>query len=842
MTVSSGKRLGPYEVLTRIGGGGMGDVYRARDTRLDRTVAIKVMAGRHASDPELKQRFRREARNISRLAHPHICTLLDIGSEADCDFLVMEYLEGETLAQRLQRGVLPLDEALEIASDVGDALDKAHRLGVVHRDLKPGNVMLTAAGTKLLDFGLAKDVRHEPANADAETIASDTAPGMVWGTTAYMSPEQARGLEVDARSDVWSLGVVMYEMLTGRLPFGGPTRSDIVASILLQDPPPPAEFRRDLPEDLSRILQKALAKNPSARYQTAADLLRDLDRVRNQLQWKQSGMTLAAEAAPSLPLADAADSGGTSALPVTLPRMLGGLAVLLAAIGIAALIAKGEIGAELGAVLLIAGAAAGAWWLLLTRKNSVAVLPFAYINMDSQVAADAQYEYLADGITESIINSMSQVPRLKVISRSSVFRYKSRRPDPQVVGRELQVNNVLTGRILCRRERLEISVALERTSDSKHLWGKQYEYEMSDLAAVPRQIAEDISRNLKARWARGSRNGASRQVNSEAYQAYLRGRYLWNKRTGEDIRKAVQYFQTALQHDPHFALAHVSIAECYLALGVYSDMQLSEAYAQAKASAMQALLLDEHLAEVHVPLAVIKAGDEWDLPGALREFALAVQLRPNYATAHQWYAEHLVCAGMETQAIREAKRALELDPLSLVINVSYGIVLLAARRFEEGIAQLKKTIDMDANFYLAHRALRDAYLETGLYPASIEHHRRAAQLCGESPEAAEQRAAALLAAYEHGGAPQYWRKRMEQSETDRKTSGAVPYDFADVSPYHVAALHAQLGEQDEAAHWLTAAFERRDYGLLFLRTNPAFDGMRSHPVVAEMMKRLRLIP
>lgn len=818
----------------------MGDVYCARDTRLDRTVAIKVMAGQHASDPELKQRFKREARNISRLAHPHICTLLDIGSESDCDFLVMEYLEGETLAQRLQRGVLPLDEALEIASDVGDALDKAHRLGVVHRDLKPGNVMLTAAGTKLLDFGLAKEVRHDSADGQAETLAHATAPGMVWGTTAYMSPEQARGTEVDARSDVWSLGVVLYEMLTGRMPFDGPTRSDLIASILLQDPLPPAEFRREIPEELSRIIQKALAKNPGARYQTAADLLRDLDRARNQLKWKQSGSTLAPETAASLPIADTDESRSARILPVNLPQMLGGLAVLLAAIGIVAVIARGGISAVLGAVLLVAGAAAGATWLLLTRKDSVAVLPFAYINMDSQQAADAQYEYLADGITESIINSMSQVPRLKVISRSSVFRYKSRSPDPQVVGRELQVNNVLTGRILRRQEKLEISVALERTSDSKHLWGKQYEYEMADLAAVPRQIADDISRNLRARWARGSRNGTSRPVNSEAYQAYLRGRYLWNKRTGDDIRKAVQYFQAALQHDPGFALAHVSIAKCYLALGVYSDMQHGEAYAQAKASAMQALLLDEHLAEVHVPLAVIKAGDEWDLPGALQEFAHAVRLSPNYATAHQWYAEHLVCAGMEAHAIREARRALELDPLSLVINVSYGIVLVAARRFEEGIAQLKKTMDMDANFYLAHRALRDAYLEVNLYPASIEHHRLAARLCGEAPEAAEQRAADLLAAYEQGGSPQYWRQRMEQSEADRKAGKSVAYDYADVSPYHVATLHARLGEKEDAASWLTAAFERRDYGLLFLRTNPAFDGMRTHPVVADLMKRLRL--
>ncbi|MBZ5567026.1 MAG: protein kinase [Acidobacteriia bacterium] len=839
MTIASGSRLGPYEVLYRIGGGGMGDVYRARDTRLDRTVAIKILAGKHSSDPELKERLKREARNISRLAHPHICTLLDIGSEADCDFLVMEYLEGETLAQRLLRGVLPLDEALEIAIDVADALDKAHRLGVVHRDLKPGNIMLTASGTKLLDFGLAKDVRPKTADANGETVAFATAPGVVWGTTPYMSPEQTRGLEVDSRSDVWSLGVVLYEMLTGRMPFAGPTSSDVVASILMQDPPPPAEFRRDLPEELGRNINKALAKNTSARYQTAADLVLDLDRVRNQVRWKLSAITAAGEPPAALVPADAGDSTSARTSPANLLPILAGVGLLLAVIGIAVLFARGAMNAALAVVMLFLSAVtAGTWWLL-TRKDSVAVLPFAYACSDSQVA-DAQYEYLADGITESVINSISQVPRLKVISRNSVFRYKSRRPDPQVVGRELQVRNVLTGRILRRQEGLEISVALERTSDSKHLWGKQYKYEMADLAAVPQQIADDISHNLRARWAH-SRNGASNRVNSNAYQAFLRGRYFWNKRTGEDIRRAMQCFQAALQYDPKFGLTHVCIAECYLALGVYSDMQLGEAYAQAKASVMQALLLDPDLAEARVPLAVIKAGDEWDLLGALDEFARAVRFRPNYATAHQWYAEHLVCAGFEAQAIREARRALALDPLSLVINVSYGIVLVAARHFEEGVAQLRKTIEMDANFYLAHRVLRDAYLELNMYPASIEHHRLAARLSGESPELAEECAAALLAAYQQGGAPQYWRQRMQQSEADRQAGKTLAYDYADVSPYHVATLHARLGETEAAVLWLKTAFERRDYGLWFLLTNPAFDGLRSHPEVAALMKRLRLV-
>ncbi len=838
MAIASGTRLGPYEVLDRIGGGGMGNVYRARDTRLDRVVAIKVLADKHSSDPELKERFKREARNISRLADPHICILLDIGSEAECDFLVMEYLEGETLAQRLRRGAMPLDEALGIAIDVGDSLDKAHRLGMVHRDLKPGNIMLTTSGTKLLDFGLAKDVRSN-LRADSATTEFATLPGVMLGTMPYMSPEQVRGLEVDACSDIWSLGVVLYEMLTGRMPFSGPTQSDIIASILLHDPPPPAELRHDFPEKLGRILNKALAKNPSARHQTAADLVRDLDRVRNQLRWTHSVASAAAEPLTATHGVDGAIESTSPRIPVSLLQILGGTGSLLVVLAIVALIARGAIGVPVGLVIIIAGVVAGGTWLLLTRRDSVAVLPFAYIGMDSQ-PSDAQYEYLADGITESIINNVSQVPRLKVISRSSVFRYKSRTPNPHLVGRELQVRNVLTGRILHQHQVLEISVALERTSDSKHLWGKKYEYEMADLAAVPQQIADDILRNLRARWVRGAGIGAAHQVNSEAYEDFLRGRYFWNKRTGENIRKALECFQKALLHDPKYALAHVCIAECYIALGVYSDMQLGEAYAHAKAAVMQAMLLDPDLPEAHVPLAVIKAGDEWDLKGALQQFALAVRLRSNYATAHQWYAEHLVCAGLESQAIREARRALELDPLSLVVNASYGMVLMQARHFDEAIAQLHKTVEMDGNFYLAHRVLRDAYLEVNMYAASIEHHRLGARLSGESPEEAEVRAAELLSVYGQGGPPAYWRKRMEQSDADRKATRSLAYDYADVSPYKVANLHARLGETEAAVRWLQVAFERRDYGLYLLRTNPAFDKLQSHPEVAAITRRLRL--
>jgi eukaryotic-like serine/threonine-protein kinase len=852
MAFAPGSKLGPYEILAPLGAGGMGEVYRARDPRLGRTVAIKVLTSDLSADPILRERFEREARIVALLNHPHICTLFDVGREGGTVFLVMEYLEGETLEARLKSGPLPTMEVLRVGIEIADALEKAHREGVIHRDLKPANVMLTEAGVKLLDFGIATITQRQGDNKPSqESTTNDysftTSAGQVIGTASYMSPEQVRGLALDARTDLWSFGVLLYQMISGRMPFEGPTLTDLISVILLKEPNPLAVEHLEVPKWLADIVQRGLEKDREKRYQSAREILGELQRYKHkqeiEAELERMGQLpkVSAPAAPApykSPETSQAPAGSQTGggLETIKSRQLA-LAVVLS---LAAAAALGAISWIFSAIVLVAAGGAIAAYVYFSRTDSLAVMPFEWAGARAQPAAHPEREYLADGITESLIGALSHLDRLKVISRTSVFRYKGKELDLQQVRRELDVLKVLTGRIFPRGAALAVSVELVDVLDGKHVWGEKYECTMDDLAGLPRNIASEVSRSLRTRGARRGVRKKARAPSAGSYQSYLKGKYFWNKRKEADIRKAIECFQAAVSSDPGYALAYVGLAECYIVLGVYSSMPLRDAYAQAKRVVLKALEIDDSLAEAHAALAVVKAGDEWDLRGAFAEFDRAIRINPNYATAHQWYAELLVCAGRNAQAIAEAKRALELDPLSLVISETLAQVLAMAREYDRAIEQVWMAQEMDSLHYLGHRILRDAYVEKGMFEEAIAEHRLALQLAGESPDRVEFVGKALRKALSEAGPPGYWQKRIELATEDMQGPPRLPYDVTDVSPYHVAHIYAKLGYRDLAVKWIEKAYEERDYGIYHLKSRPAFDALQADPKVAAILRQIGL--
>ena len=825
---------------------------------------LRFLPSSLSADPVLKERFAREAKAISSLSHPHICTLYDVGDVDGTEFLVMEYLEGETLEFRLRRGPLPIMEVLNFGIEIADALDKAHRGGVIHRDLKPANVMLTESGVKLLDFGIAKMFDQKDQDITSETLPTGalvflTMPGQMTGTVSYMSPEQVRGLEIEASTDIWSLGVVLYQMICKQLPFEAQTTTDVISLILLKEPNPVPLTKCEVPAGLREILRLALEKDRERRYKAAREILSDLKRCRQKMEIEaemerlhlpqqtpesdhESARAEEAESRLPPPLLRPPPSAVVPAVsaPWSLERIKVHKLPLMIGVGVIAAAAAGLHSWLYSAGIVVAATAAIISYLMLSRVESLAVMPFEWVGSDPNLQTGSESGYIADGITESIINHVSQLPNLKVISRTSAFRFKGKTIDPREVARELNVRKVLTGRILRRGSAFVISVELVDALGDQHIWGAQYERGASAFASLPREIATQISQHLRAPWTGKSAISQAYSPGPESYQSYLKGRYYWNKRTGEDIQKAIKYFREAVALDPQYALAYVGLAECYLVVGVYTTMPLREAYSQAKVCALKALEIDDSLAEAHAALASIKPAEDWDLRGALREYARAIEINPNYATAHQWYAEYLVCAGNKATAIAEVRRAQELDPLSLVISTSVGQVLYLAREYDQAIKQLRTTIEMDKHFYIAHRILRDVFVEKGLWKEAIDEHLLALELAGEDAEKTEALGNSLRQAYSDAGTLGYWQKRLELATQDMGSPPRLPYDVTDVSPYHVANIYARLGHHDLAIKWLEKALEEQDFGIYYLKTNPAFDDLQANPRVVADMRRIGL--
>lgn len=818
MPLSPGMSFGRYQIQSLLGVGGMGEVYRAEDTKLRRDVAIKFLPAQFTTDKERLRRFETEACAASSLNHPNILTIYEIGAEAGLHFMTMEFIDGATLRQYSAKK-LTLREVLDISIQVASALTAAHAAGIIHRDIKPENIMVRPDGyVKVLDFGLAKLAeRTHRSDPEAATIVK-TEPGVIMGTASYMSPEQARGQEVDARSDIWSLGVVVYELLAGRLPFEGQTSSDVISNILQKEPPILRQHAPDVPNELERIIGKALTKDREERYQTAKDLLIDLKRLTAQL-------TIDAELERTTPAAVLAATAADSAVAATDRRPSTSGAEY-----VSGRLRKHFKWITVGAVVLIAVAATFAY--INFRRSDVAAIDSIAILPFTNASGDPEMEYLSEGIADNIANSLSQLPGLRVVPLSKVSRYKNRDVDPQEIGNDLGVRAVLVGRVMQRGDSLNIRAELVDVAQVSRLWGEQYNRKLSDILSVQEEIAQEIFETLRVQLSGDAKKRITKRYtdNIEAYQLYLQGRYFWNRRTDENLKKAAALFQQAIDKDPNYALAYAGLADSYALLGgpVYGAEPSHHTVTRAKSAALKALELDNTLAEAYTSLGYIASTYEWDFPSAEKNFKRALELNPNYATAHHWYGlTYLSYVGRHQEAILETQRAAELDPLSLIINASYGRAFFYAKQYDKAIAQFHKTVELDPSFVRAHLYLAWTYEANGMFKEAIAEYERARAL---------DEGAVLTASLAHALAVSGRRNDAVKLLDELNDSSKRRY----VSPYDLALIHIGLGDNDRAFEMLERAYQERSSALSWLKVDPRLDPLRSDPRFANLMSRVGL--
>jgi len=742
----------------------MGEVYLAQDTKLDRKVALKILPKELAADQDKMSRFVREAKLASALNHPNIITIHEIGEISGIHYIATEYIEGETLKTRLRGESLSLKAIVEIALQLASALEAAHQAGIVHRDIKPDNVMVRQDGiVKVLDFGLVKLSAAGSLEVDqeGETKLQLTRVGSIMGTAAYMSPEQARGQETDPRTDIWSFGCVLYEMLTQQQPFQDDTMTDVLANIIYREPPSILLYRKETPAELEHIVAKSMHKNRDERYQSAKDLFIDLQQLQTRLLVE------------------------------------------------AELIRSGE-GRSSGQIAVT------------SFVNSIAVLPFA------NLSAEKDNEYFSEGLTEEIIMNLSKLPMLKVITRGSTMRYVKEGKTHKQTATDLGVQYLLEGSVRRQGKNLRITTQLIDAFRDVYVWAETYRGTMEDIFDIQEKVAAEIVQALQLRLSPDEKQILRHRFteNTVAYQLYLQGRFFWNKRSEEGLKTAIRYFEQAIEKDPQYALAWAGIADSYSLLGEYGNIPRKELYPKAEAAVNKALEIDNRLAEVHTSLASLLMLSKWDWVNSEKEFKLALELNPNYATAHHWYSQWFLCMGRLEESLRMISRAAELDPVSQAILKDQGLTLYYKRQYDSAIEIAKRTLELDPNYAAAHRLLSLAYQGKGLFAEAIAENQNWGTLTGNKVETT----VAQAQLYAVSGLRDEAIKLIEVLEKDELV--------VDQAYRGLALVYTALGENDIAFKGLEKSYERHEEAILSLKVDPKMDSLRSDPRFLELLKKI----